>query len=96
MAAPAAHVVLAVGPFSVVPDERLESMTHFCPAGMEKPLRDTVRFMHQPYDLYEQYLEASFPYSSLQQVRRVPGRRRRRRRCSGAPSHPRPSLRCGS
>lgn len=69
VAAPAAHVALAVGPFVALPDDdKRETVTHFCPPGLEKPLSDTVRFFHQPYDLYEQYLEANFPYPSLQQV----------------------------
>jgi len=49
-------------------DDKRETVTHFCPPGLEKPLSDTVRFFSMPYDLYEQYLEANFPYPSLQQV----------------------------
>ncbi|KAM9963646.1 hypothetical protein ACTFIW_006884 [Dictyostelium discoideum] len=57
-----------VGPFEIYPDPYLPNVTHFCLPHKLTELKHSVHFFHQIYQFYEEYLGASFPYSSYKQV----------------------------
>ena len=62
-------IFLAVGPFEVLPDPKSpQRVTHFCLPGKLALLKQSVKFLHDNFSFFEQYLDIKFPFKSYKQV----------------------------
>jgi len=64
----APKIGLAVGPFEIFVDPNMHEVTHFCLPHLLPLLKDTVAFLHETFEFYEELLSFRYPYSSYKQV----------------------------
>lgn len=64
----APNIAVAVGPFEVYVDPQMHEVTHFCLPGLMPLLKNTVRYMHEAFEYYEELLSTRFPYPCYKQV----------------------------
>eukprot|EP00963_Diacronema_lutheri_P008892 scaffold776_cov347-Pavlova_lutheri.AAC.90 len=57
---------MAVGRFGVLADAHIQTITYLAPEEQLEQVKTTVKFLHAPFKLYEQFLSRKFPYDSLQ------------------------------
>uniref|UniRef100_A0A7S3UED4 Transcription initiation factor TFIID subunit 2 n=1 Tax=Picocystis salinarum TaxID=88271 RepID=A0A7S3UED4_9CHLO len=59
---------MAIGRFGVLADAHIQSITYLAPEEQLEQVKTTVKFLHAPFRLFEQFLSRKFPYDSLQIV----------------------------
>ncbi|XP_001664244.2 transcription initiation factor TFIID subunit 2 [Aedes aegypti] len=64
----APNIALAVGPFEIYVDPHMHEVTHFCLPQMMPLLKNTVRYMHEAFEFYEEALTQRYPFSCYKQV----------------------------
>lgn len=64
----APNIALAVGPFEIYVDPHMHEVTHFCLPNLMPLLKNTVRYMHEAFEYYEETLSTRYPFSCYKQV----------------------------
>lgn len=64
----APNIAVAVGPFEVYVDPQMHEVTHFCLPQLLPLLKNTVRYMHEAFEYYEESLSTRYPFSCYKQV----------------------------
>ncbi|KAG5679292.1 hypothetical protein PVAND_008870 [Polypedilum vanderplanki] len=64
----APNIALAVGPFEIYVDPNMHEVTHFCLPNLLPLLKNTVRYVHEAFEFYEEVLASRFPFSCYKQV----------------------------
>ncbi|EDW30911.1 GL11884 [Drosophila persimilis] len=64
----APNIALAVGPFEIYVDPHMHEVTHFCLPGMLPLLKNTVRYLHEAFEFFEETLSTRYPFSCYKQV----------------------------
>ncbi|XP_035914458.1 transcription initiation factor TFIID subunit 2 [Anopheles stephensi] len=64
----APNIALAVGPFEIYVDPHMHEVTHFCLPQLLPLLKNTVRFLHEAFEFYEEALSTRYPFSCYKQV----------------------------
>uniref|UniRef100_A0A8D8N598 Transcription initiation factor TFIID subunit 2 n=5 Tax=Culex pipiens TaxID=7175 RepID=A0A8D8N598_CULPI len=64
----APNIALAVGPFEIYVDPHMHEVTHFCLPQLMPLLKNTVRYMHEAFEFYEEALTQRYPFTCYKQV----------------------------
>lgn len=64
----APNIALAVGPFEIYVDPHMYEVTHFCLPQLLPLLKNTVRYMHEAFEFYEETLSTHYPFPCYKQV----------------------------
>lgn len=64
----APNIALAVGPFEIYVDPHMHEVTHFCLPNLLPLLKNTVRYVHEAFEFFEEVLASRFPFSCYKQV----------------------------
>ncbi|KAH8242480.1 hypothetical protein KR032_007720, partial [Drosophila birchii] len=64
----APNIALAVGQFEIYVDPHMHEVTHFCLPGMLPLLKNTVRYLHEAFEFFEETLSTRYPFSCYKQV----------------------------
>lgn len=64
----APNIALAVGAFEIYVDPHMHEVTHFCLPQLMPLLKNTVRYMHEAFEFYEETLSTRYPFSCYKQV----------------------------
>ncbi|KAH8305210.1 hypothetical protein KR018_003027, partial [Drosophila ironensis] len=64
----APNIALAVGAFEIYVDPHMHEVTHFCLPGMLPLLKNTVRYLHEAFEFFEETLSTRYPFSCYKQV----------------------------
>lgn len=64
----APNIALAVGPFEIYVDPYMHEVTHFCLPQLMPLLKNSVRYMHESFEFYEETLSTRYPFSCYKQV----------------------------
>lgn len=64
----APNIALAVGPFEIYVDPNMHEVTHFCLPQLMPLLKNSVRYMHEAFEFYEETLSTHYPFSCYKQV----------------------------
>ena len=64
----APNISLAVGPFEIFVDPQMHEVTHFCLPNLLPLLKNTVRYMHEAFEFYEEALSTRYPFTCYKQV----------------------------
>ncbi|XP_026465105.1 LOW QUALITY PROTEIN: transcription initiation factor TFIID subunit 2-like, partial [Ctenocephalides felis] len=64
----APNIALAVGPFETYVDPHMHEVTHFCLPQLMPLLKNSVRYMHEAFEFYEETLATRYPYPCYKQV----------------------------
>ena len=64
----APNIALAVGPFEIFVDPHMHEVTHFCLPNLLPLLKNTVRYMHEAFEFFEEVLASRYPFSCYKQV----------------------------
>ncbi|XP_068149073.1 transcription initiation factor TFIID subunit 2 [Drosophila tropicalis] len=64
----APNIALAVGPFEIYVDPHMHEVTHFCLPGMLPLMKNTVRYLHEAFEFFEETLSTRYPFSCYKQV----------------------------
>lgn len=64
----APNIALAVGVFEIYVDPHMHEVTHFCLPQLLPLLKNTVRYMHEAFEFYEETLSTRYPFSCYKQV----------------------------
>ncbi|XP_053673216.1 transcription initiation factor TFIID subunit 2 [Anopheles nili] len=64
----APNIALAVGPFEIFVDPHMHEVTHFCLPQLLPLLKNTVRYLHEAFEFYEEALSTRYPFSCYKQV----------------------------
>ncbi|EDW93975.2 transcription initiation factor TFIID subunit 2 [Drosophila yakuba] len=64
----APNIALAVGQFEIYVDPHMHEVTHFCLPGLLPLLKNTVRYLHEAFEFYEETLSTRYPFSCYKQV----------------------------
>lgn len=64
----APNIALAVGPFEIFVDPHMHEVTHFCLPQLMPLLKNSVRYMHEAFEFYEETLSTRYPFSCYKQV----------------------------
>lgn len=64
----APNIALAVGPFEIYVDPKMHEVTHFCLPHLLPLLKNTVRYMHEAFEFFEEVLASRYPFSCYKQV----------------------------
>ena len=64
----APNIALAVGPFEIYVDPHMNEVTHFCLPHLLPLLKNSVRYMHEAFEFYEDLLTTRYPFSCYKQV----------------------------
>lgn len=64
----APNIALAVGPFEIYVDPHMHEVTHFCLPNLLPLLKNTVRYMHEAFEFFEEVLASRYPFSCYKQV----------------------------
>lgn len=64
----APNIALAVGPFEIYVDPHMHEVTHFCLPQLVPLLKNTVRYMHEAFEFYEEALTQRYPFTCYKQV----------------------------
>lgn len=64
----APNIALAVGPFEIYVDPHMHEVTHFCLPQLMPLLKNSVRYLHEAFEFYEETLSTRYPFSCYKQV----------------------------
>lgn len=64
----APNIALAVGPFEIYVDPHMHEVTHFCLPNLLPLLKNTVRYMHEAFEFFEEVLASRYPFTCYKQV----------------------------
>ncbi|XP_004530837.1 transcription initiation factor TFIID subunit 2 isoform X1 [Ceratitis capitata] len=64
----APNIALAVGPFEIYVDPHMHEVTHFCLPQLLPLLKNTVRYLHEAFEFFEETLSTRYPFSCYKQV----------------------------
>lgn len=64
----APNIALAVGPFEIYVDPHMHEVTHFCLPQLMPLLKNTVRYMHEAFEFFEETLSTRYPFTCYKQV----------------------------
>ncbi|XP_058065181.1 transcription initiation factor TFIID subunit 2 [Anopheles bellator] len=64
----APNIALAVGAFEIHVDAHMHEVTHFCLPHLLPLMRNTVRYLHEAFEFYEEALSTRYPFSCYKQV----------------------------
>lgn len=64
----APNIGLAVGPFEIYVDPNMHEVTHFCLPEMLPLMKNTVRYMHEAFEYFEETLSTRYPFTCYKQV----------------------------
>lgn len=64
----APNIALAVGDFEIYVDPHMHEVTHFCLPQLLPLLKNTVRYMHEAFEFYEETLSTRYPFTCYKQV----------------------------
>ena len=64
----APNIALAVGPFEIYVDPHMHEVTHFCLPQLMPLLKNTVRYLHEAFEFFEETLSTRYPFSCYKQV----------------------------
>ncbi|XP_037931409.1 transcription initiation factor TFIID subunit 2 [Teleopsis dalmanni] len=64
----APNIALAVGPFEIYVDTHMHEVTHFCLPQLMPLLKNTVRYLHEAFEFFEETLSTRYPFSCYKQV----------------------------
>ncbi|XP_055702172.1 transcription initiation factor TFIID subunit 2 [Phlebotomus papatasi] len=64
----APNIALAVGPFEIYVDPHMHEVTHFCLPQLMPLLKNSVRYIHEAFEFYEETLSTRYPFSCYKQV----------------------------
>lgn len=64
----APNICLAIGPFEIYVDPHMHEVTHFCLPHLIPLLKNTVRYMHEAFEYYEETLSTRYPFTCYKQV----------------------------
>lgn len=64
----APNIALAVGPFEIYVDPHMHEVTHFCLPQLLPLLKNSVRYMHESFEFYEEILSTRYPFTCFKQV----------------------------
>ncbi|XP_065359365.1 transcription initiation factor TFIID subunit 2 [Calliphora vicina] len=64
----APNIALAVGPFEIFVDPHMHEVTHFCLPQLLPLLKNTVRYLHEAFEFFEETLSTRYPFSCYKQV----------------------------
>lgn len=64
----APNISLAVGPFEIYVDPNMHEVTHFCLPNLLPLLKNTVRYLHEAFEFFEEVLASRFPFTCYKQV----------------------------
>ncbi|XP_043647065.1 transcription initiation factor TFIID subunit 2 [Drosophila teissieri] len=64
----APNIALAVGQFEIYVDPHMHEVTHFCLPGLLPLLKNTVRYLHEAFEFFEETLSTRYPFSCYKQV----------------------------
>lgn len=64
----APNIALAVGPFEIYVDPHMHEVTHFCLPQLMPLLKNSVRYMHEAFEFYEETLSTRYPFTCYKQV----------------------------
>lgn len=59
---------ISCSPFEVHVDPVMPEVTHFCLPGLLPILKHTTAFLHEVFEVYEDYLSCRYPYTYYKQV----------------------------
>ncbi|XP_045542678.1 transcription initiation factor TFIID subunit 2 [Papilio machaon] len=64
----APNIALAIGPFETYVDPFMNEVTHYCLPHLLQILKNTVRYLHEAFEFYEETLSTRYPYPCYKQV----------------------------
>ncbi|XP_049545880.1 transcription initiation factor TFIID subunit 2 isoform X1 [Anopheles darlingi] len=64
----APNIALAIGAFEILVDPHMHEVTHFCLPHLLPLMRNTVRYLHEAFEFYEEALSTRYPFSCYKQV----------------------------
>ncbi|XP_055376719.1 transcription initiation factor TFIID subunit 2 [Condylostylus longicornis] len=64
----ASNIALAVGPFEIYVDPHMHEVTHFCLPQLMPLLKNSVRYLHEAFEYFEETLSTRYPFSCYKQV----------------------------
>jgi transcription initiation factor TFIID subunit 2 len=64
----APNIALVVGHFEIYVDPHRHEVTHFCLPNLMPLLKNTVRYLHEAFDFYEEALSTRYPFTCYKQV----------------------------
>lgn len=64
----APNIALAIGPFETYVDPFMNEVTHYCLPNLLQILKNTVRYLHEAFEFYEETLSTRYPYPCYKQV----------------------------
>ncbi|XP_077291969.1 TATA-box binding protein associated factor 2 isoform X2 [Arctopsyche grandis] len=64
----APNIALAVGPFEMYVDPFMNEVTHYCLPQLMPNLKNSVRYLHEAFEFYEETLSTRYPYPCYKQV----------------------------
>ncbi|XP_055846855.1 transcription initiation factor TFIID subunit 2 [Episyrphus balteatus] len=64
----APNIALAIGPFEIYVDPHMHEVTHFCLPQLMPLLKNSVRYMHEAFEFFEETLSTRYPFSCYKQV----------------------------
>lgn len=64
----APNIGLAVGPFEIYVDPHMHEVTHFCLPQLLPLLKNSVRYMHEAFEFYEETLSTRYPFTCYKQI----------------------------
>jgi len=64
----APNIGMAVGPFEIYVDPHMHEVTHFCLPNLLPLLKNTVRYLHEAFEFFEETLSTRYPFSCYKQV----------------------------
>uniref|UniRef100_T1GNN3 Transcription initiation factor TFIID subunit 2 n=1 Tax=Megaselia scalaris TaxID=36166 RepID=T1GNN3_MEGSC len=64
----APNIGLAVGPFEIYVTPNMHEVTHFCLPQLMPLLKNTVRYLHEAFEFFEETLTTRYPFTCYKQV----------------------------
>ncbi|KAL7294026.1 hypothetical protein TKK_0012596 [Trichogramma kaykai] len=64
----APNIALAVGPFEIFVDPNMHEVTHFCLPQLLPLLKNSVKYLHEAFEFFEETLSNRYPFSCYKQV----------------------------
>lgn len=64
----APNIALAVGPFEIYVTPNMHEVTHFCLPQLMPLLKNTVRYLHEAFEFFEETLTTRYPFTCYKQV----------------------------
>ncbi|XP_026742462.1 transcription initiation factor TFIID subunit 2-like [Trichoplusia ni] len=64
----APNIALSIGPFETYVDPFMNEVTHYCLPNLLQILKNTVRYLHEAFEFYEETLSTRYPYPCYKQV----------------------------